>query len=383
MGYTAQLTIPKVNGENLKLYVYRSTNFDDINTISKVANMLPVLVIDQSTANTVYVNGKECYQILDKNDNVTGVTYNGPEINNVPITEYETEINLVNINTYTFVNELILKPLVSNKNGTMYYYSVLAVNSVMDQISHLSKVNGVLVQYIEDYDLTRQIYCCDNYENKETDQWHLVNNLSYSELDNNIRIGDVTRSYNISSLGLPMVETVPQIQEMHVALNSLISNTFMVLEIQNPWQNNNQEFNYRKLKSYKIRNVYQSLYSDFSVPTFQSTLPVSIEKMVIMMATNPDDQNVVISMNDENAKKFEVIRKDGIYYDKIKHKSLGYNQWNIPLESNKLSVFSESSIQDTINIQVSGVTGNLYVFDIYLIDVYQNVSQNTHYILET
>jgi hypothetical protein len=180
-----------------------------------------------------------------------------------------------------------------------------------------------------------------------------------------------------------MVETVPKIQDVHASLHSLISNTLRVLEVQNPWQNDNKDFNYRKLKSYKVRNVYGSDYGEFSVPTYQSELPVSIEKMVILYKENPDNQDAVIDINDTDAHKIEIIRRDGIYYDKTKHKSLGYNQWNIPLESNKLAVYSESSIQDTINIQISGVVGNLYVFDIYLIDVYQNVSENTHYVLET
>ena len=50
MGFTAKLTIPKVESDNdLKLYIFRSTNADDINTISKVANLEPIMVIDQAT----------------------------------------------------------------------------------------------------------------------------------------------------------------------------------------------------------------------------------------------------------------------------------------------------------------------------------------------
>ena len=387
MGYVARITIPKVESEDtLKLQVYRSKNADDINTLSKVVNLYPVIEISQDTASVVTVNGKQCYQVDDKRptSNIPGVKYNGPEPNLVPIIEYETEINIIKLNTYTFVNELILTPLeLRNKDGIVYYYSVLAVNISKNQISHLSKVNGVLVNYITDADLNRDIVYCNDYQDNENDVWRQLANLEYNPADKSIRIGDITRPANISRLGIPVIEEVPVVSEINVSLNSLISNTFMVLEIQNPWQNNNKEFNYRKLKSYKVRNVYGITYGEYSVPTFQSILPVSIEKMVIMMKTNPNNRNDVISINDETAQKFEVIRRDGIFYDKTKHKSLGYNRWSIPLEDNKLSVFSESSVQDTINIQVSAISGNLYVFDIYLIDVYQNVSKNKHYILET
>ena len=385
MGYTAKLTIPKVESDNnLKLYIFRSTSADDINTISKVANLEPIMIIDQATAVTENYNGKDCYIVFDTLQDTDGITYNGPKANTVPITEYETAINLVKINTYSYVNELILSPLpLTHKEGIVFYYSVIAVDETNNQMTHLSKVSGVLVNYIDASDLTRQLWSCDNYTDSDTDTWQFVNNIPYNENDDSIKIGDVTRPYNIQQLGLPMVETVPKIQDVHVSLHSLISNTFMVLEVQNPWQNDNKDFNYRKLKSYKIRNVYGSDYGEFSVPTYQSELPVSIEKMVILYKENPDNQDTVIDINDADAHKIEIIRRDGIYYDKTKHKSLGYNQWNIPLESNKLAVYSESSIQDTINIQISGVVGNLYVFDIYLIDVYQNVSENTHYVLET
>ena len=386
MGYIAQLTIPKIKSDtNLKLYVYRSTNADDINTISKVANMQPILVIDQNIAEVHTVNGKECYIVNDTPDEtIDGVSYNGPQLNVVPIKEYETEINLIMLNSYTPVNELILNPLeLNHKEGIVFYYSVIGVDEVNNQMTHLSKVNGVLVNYIQTKDLTREVWSCDDYNDNENDVWEKVNTVEYNETSESIRIGNINRPYLIEKLGLPMVQKVPKISEINVSLHSLISNTFMVLEIQNPWQNNNQEFNYRKLKSYKVRNVYNSIYGEFSVPTYQSKLPVSIEKMVILMRTNPDDVNDVIDIDDQNAKKFEIIRRDGIFYDRLKHKSLGYNSWNIPLENNELSVFSESSVQETINIQISGTVGNVYVFDIYLIDVYRNVSENCHYILET
>lgn len=379
-----KLIIPRVNDIE-KLYIYRSTNSNDINTISKISNLEPIIVIDQNIAQTVSVNNKQCYVVYDEyKDDITGITYNGPVINAISNIEYETNINLVMLTPYTFVNELILSPLeIANKEGRMYYYSVIGVNESDSTMSHLSKVTGALCPYIKQQDSSIQVWSCNDYNNNESDIWTLVNTLEYNEADDKIRIGNIQRPDNIERLGIPVVETVPKIQDVHVSLHSLISNTFMVLEVQNPWQNNNKEFNYRKLKSYKMRSVYNSTYGEFSVPTYQSELPVSIEKMVIVYKENPSNQDEVISIDDSTAHKIEIIRRDGIYYDKTKHKALGYNSWNILLENNSLAVYSESSIQDTINIQISGVVGNLYVFDIYLIDVYKNVSENTHYVLET
>lgn len=377
-----KLIIPKVN-EVEKLYIYRSTDANDINTITKVSKLRPVIVIDQSIAKTTVVNNCNCYVLHDMQENINGIIYNGPNVNTVPIIEYETEVNLIMLNSFTPVNELILSPLeLNHKEGIVFYYSVIGVNESINTISHLSKVIGVLHPYIERWQTATQVWSCNNYTGEQDDEWTLVNTLEYDETNDKINIGNVMRPYNIERLGIPVVETVPKIKEVHASLNSLISNTFMVLEVQNPWQNNNKEFNYRKLKSYKMCNVHTNNFGEFSTPTYQSELPVSIEKMIIVYKENPDNQDT-ISWNDNTAKKIEIIRRDGLYYNRLEHKKLGYNLWNIPLENNKLAVFSESSIQDTINIQISAVAGNLYVFDIYLVDVYENVSENTHYVLET
>ena len=380
----AQIKIPKINSEDLKLYIYRSLNSDDINTISKVSNLEPIIIINQDTAITETIDDKEYYIVYDKPSSATGITYNGPQPNNVPVTEYEANINLVMLNSYTPVNELILEPLELNKkDGVVFYYSVIAINENNNQMTHLSKVSGVLIDYIEEKELNRQLWSCDNYTDSPEDEWTLVANIPYDETDSSIKIGNIERHYEIEKFGLPFVETVPKIEEVSSSLNSLVSNTFMLLEVQNPWQNNNKKFNYRKLKSYKVRNVYDSIYGEFSYPTYQSELPVSIEKMIIYYKCNPENTDEVISSLEEGVTKLEIIRRDGLFYDRTIHKSLGCNQWSIPLENNELSVFSESSIQDTINIQISAIPGNVYVFDIYLIDVYRNISENTHYILET
>jgi hypothetical protein len=387
MGYKAELIIPKIeNFQNIKLFVYRSTNANDINTISKVSNLIPIIVIDQNYAQDILINNKHCYKVIDAvpENNIQGITYNGPEPNTIPINEYSYNINLISIDSFTYINEMILTPLeLSQKNGIVFYYSVIGVNQDSNLMTHLSKVNGTLIHYISDENMTRQLWSCDNYNNDESDQWTLVNTIEYDETDNSIRIGDITKPISFEKYGIPVVETVPKITDVKVSLSSLYSNTFALLSIQNPWQNNNKHFNSRKLKSYKVRYVYNSSYGEFSTPTYQSELPVSIEKMVVMIKSNPVDENDIISMDDSNALKLEMIRRNGLFYNASDHKTLGYNQWTIPLENNKLSVFSETSIQDYINVQISAVPGNLYVLDIYLIDVYYNVSEPCHYILET
>ena len=400
MGYIAKLTIPKIqSNENVLLYIYRSTNSNDINTISKVSQLTPVIVINQSVANTIkeelpdpnnpgntILVDKKHYIIYDSPSagSVAGVTYNGPVPNNVPVNEYEYTINFIKLNSHTHINELVLNPLpINNSKGIVFYYSVIGVIQSSNQITHLSKVNGVLVAYIKDDELVRQLYSCDDYNDSESDIWKFVSGIEYSEVDSSIYIGNINKPSEISKYGLPTIETVPKISEVHASLNSLISNTFMTLEVQNPWYKNNKDFNFRKLKSYKVRNTYESLYGEFSVPTYQSLVPVSIEKMIILMRCNPSNETDVIPIDDTEANKFEIIRRDGIFYDSSKHKKLSLNPWIIPLENNKVSVFAETSIQENINMQISAVPGNKYVFDIYLIDVYNHVSDNCHYVLET
>lgn len=386
MSYVAKLIIPRLIDRTLKIYVYRSQNADDINTISKVSQLTPIIIIDQQTASVATYQGKDVFVVLDKNDNNPGITYNGPQPVVIPTTEYESSIKIVNLNPYTFVNELVLSPLPLNyNNGIVYYYSVIAVDITNNQMTHLSKVNGVLINYTKIQDLKREIWYCDDFNDDDTtDVWNRLAAVDYDENTEDISIGDINKESTIQTLGIPVVNTVPKIDEsdVHISSHSLISNTFMNLEIKNPWQNNNQEFNYRKLKSYKIRYISNTAYGNFSIPTYQSTLPVSIEKMVILMQVNPANIHTSVDVNNSNVERFEIVRRNGIYYNQIEHKYLGCNRWTIPLESNKVNVFSEFSIQPTINIQISGSVGNVYVFDIYLIDTYQNVSEPTHYVYE-
>ena len=101
----------------------------------------------------------------------------------------------------------------------------------------------------------------------------------------------------------------------------------MVLEIPNIWQQNNKTYNYRKLKSYKIQTVYNEQYSEFSVPTYQSLMPVSIEKMIILEKEDTEEFPTLENINDESVKVREIIRKDGLYYKKSTHRKLGFNKY--------------------------------------------------------
>jgi hypothetical protein len=160
----------------------------------------------------------------------------------------------------------------------------------------------------------------------------------------------------------------------------------MVLEIPNIWQRNNKYYNYRELKSYKLQNVCDEQYGDFSEPTYQSLLPVSIEKMLILRKTDSSNPDEVIPIEytslEEKVEVRQVIRKDGIYYNASEHRKLGLNKYNIPLEES-IAVFSESSVQDYIKMQVPVLPNHIYSYTIYLFDVYGNVSKPSHFIVTT
>lgn len=381
--YCAKLTIPKMS-DTYKLYVYSAKTPDSINTIAKVRTIQPTLVIDESLAVTKKINNKQCYEIYDSPTKPQyGVTYIGPMQNIIPTTEYETSIGIVKINDYTYMNKLGIKDLEIQYNGTMLYYSVIGVDEENNIITHLSKVNGVLVtsKYKEG---TRHLYSCDEYLGKDTDVWNYVSSVEWDEL---LTIGDVNNPSEFARFGIPMVEKVPMLDVTKIKgdCKPVISRNYMVMEIQNPWQKNNKEFNYRKLKSFKLQNVDGEQYSDFSEPTYQSILPVSIEMMMVLRKTdaaNPDTPIEVSESVDEDVDVYNVIRKDGIFYNAKDHRKLGLNKYNIPLGED-VAIFSESSVQDEIKIQVEALSNHVYSYTIYLFDVYQGVSEPVHLVVRT
>jgi hypothetical protein len=367
-----------------KLYIYRSKNAESINTIAKVKELNPIFIIDESIATTEVINNEECYVLYDKAEfTADGITYCGPIPNLVPTSEYATEVSILPINRYTYVNQLNLNELPIRYSGTMLYYSVIGVDEENNLITHLSKVGGVMIDSNYQSEGTRHLYSCSDYnEEDKTGTWNYIASISWDE---EIKIGDITDPANMKRFGNPMVETVNifSSDEINTSTRPVNSNNFMVLEIPNVWQHNNKKFNFRKLKAFKLQNVCDEQYSDFSEPTYQSLLPVSLEKMLILKAVDPDNPDEIIpitAMTDDN--KYEIIRKDGIYYNAKDHRKLGLNKYNIPLEE-KTGIFSESSVQEQIKMQIEALPNHVYAFTFYLFDVYGNVSEPVHFVVRT
>lgn len=377
--YCAKITIPKIS-DTYKLYVYRSKSADDINTISKIRTLSPIAIIDESTATSKTINGKECYELYDRPDDIQlGIQYLGPVPNTLPLIEYETNINIIQLNNYTYINQLILNPLPVKYQGVMLYYSVIGVDEINNLITHISKVNGIMIKapYIEG---TRHLYSCDDNQNLSTNEWNYIGAIAWDE---NITIGNMLDKSSYDRLGCPVVEKVNIFSgnDVNVSLRPVTSNNFIVLEIPNIWQHNNKTYNYRRLKSYKIQTVYDEQYSEFSIPTYQSLIPVSIEKMIIL--EKEDTEEIPTFENkDESTKVRQIIRKDGLYYKASVHKKLGFNKYNIPLEEDT-AVFSEGAVQDLIKMQVEALPNHVYSFSIYLMDVYGNISEPASFIVRT
>lgn len=383
--YCAKIIIPKVS-DTYNLYVYCSKHPDDINTIEKIRTIQPTVIIDESMAETQDVNGRPCYVIYDSNlaEPQPGVSRVAAPLNLVPTTEYETSVNVVPVNNFTYVNQVEITDLPIKYNGTMLYYSVIGVDDVLGVITHISKVNGVMIDSNFQSDGTRQLYSCDNYTGEKTDTWNYVGSIAWNE---EIKIGDVNDIAQIARFGLPMVETVPMFDSENITCQTktVPVNNFMTLEIPNPWQRNNKEFNFRKMKSYKLRNVCDEQYGEFSEPSYQSLLPVSIEKMIILKQTDPDEPNEPLPIErsfEEGFDMYQVIRKGGVYYDTQQHRKLGLNKYSIPLEEST-GIFSEASTQDKINIQIEALAGHTYAYTIYLIDVYGHHSVPAHFVVRT
>lgn len=341
----AQLKIKKLSNV-YKLYVFCSKNPESINSISKVRALQPTIIIDESIASTEIINGVEYYVVPDKQDvNLPGVTWNGPKLNIIPTTEYETSVEVVKINDYTYANKLILNELITPTTGVMLYYSVIGIDESQtvnggNPITHLSKAVGVLMKSSFKTEGTRHIYSCENNTDSDTDVWNYVSSCSWDE---DIVIGDFNNDSNMKRFGNPFVAKVPMFNNDDIIVHTkpLANNNFIVLEVLNPWKKNNETYNYRKLKSFKVQNVYDEQYSDFSLPTYQSLLPVSIEKMIIIEqrdatdSTSPYPMPYLQTTASENFHVYEVVRKDGLYYNILEHKKLGFNKWNIPIEETR------------------------------------------------
>lgn len=358
-----KITIDRISHKH-KIYVYRSTNPNDINTIDKIKIIQPVFIIDESYTTT------ETYELIDNTDAVQplGITYLGPNPNSVPCNEYEYDIEIGKLNDFDYYNILVLKPLEIKYNGVMLYYSCIGVNENDNTITHLSMYKGIMIENEFKKIGTRKIYYTENEDNN----WKYLCDIGWDE--EIIKIGDLNNTVMYQKTHSPFVNTVPSIAQVEYSTKNVISNNYMDLDIQNPWALNNKTFNFRKLKKFSIRNVIEDNYSIFSESNFQSLLPVSIEKMVIAITTNPELEITKNNLDNEDIEIYQVLKRNGIFYKANEHKSLGLNRYDIDL-GEKIAVFNEASKQEFIKFKIPVIQGKTYYISIFLIDIYNNWSE--------
>ena len=369
MNYCIKLKIKPSEEKNLTFYIYRSKNLEDINTITKIKKYNPVLILDEATYDPSCIED-DMYVVRDFSlTNPDGVTYLGPEPSNIPTVEYETTLNIVRVNDNTNITYLTIEPLPLKYDGIMYYYSVIAINTETQMISHLSQLQGVLynTEYLEG---TRQIFCTEEYTGQDTDEWKELTTINWND---EIIIGDNRNSLTYARYGKPCSANVKIFTEEEVTANTrnTILTNYMQLTFPNIWRGNNSEYNFRKLKSYKIRNVFDNKYGQFSEPTLQQTIQVSNEQMLIFRKETRD--NTPIDRSDIDNLVFKILRRYGKYY-RNEYNKLEFNKYNIDANE-QMAIFSESSIQDKITINFNIKANSTYNYTFYIIDVYGTYSE--------
>lgn len=385
MSYCIKLKI-KQGDSRSKLYVYRSKNANDINTIAKIKNMLPVMIIDELSYPQADMDGDN-YVIYDADTtlNPACVNYIGPEPSAIPANEYETLLESHVYNDHTTSIILKLNPLEITYNGVMYYYSVIGVDDTLNCITHLSQVKAEIL--LSDYKNqgTRELLSCDDYTGFPTDTWNIVSNPDW---ETEIIFGDVDNPITYNRYGTPFVNDIKIFDNTEIESDTRCAALFnhMTLRIPNIWRLNNEDYNYRKLKSFKLRNIYENKYGEYSEPTYQSTLPVSNEKLLIfkkdITTEDPATRNNPIDISDMDSLALTIIRKNGLYYNEPEHRKYGLNKYSID-EKEKIAVFNESSVQKQINIDFNAAGGATYNFTFYIQDVYKKYSQPCVLIIET
>lgn len=385
MAYCIKIKVKPSDNKDLKFYIYRSKNANDINTIAKIKNLIPVIVIDEADYLDSNLEDNEYVVYDDSTKILPGVNYIGPEPVSIPATEYETVFTSHMYNEYTSSAILKLVPLEITYNGIMYYYSIIGVDNTNNLITHLSQVKAELL--LSDYKNqgTREILACDNYTGFPQDTWY---SIATPDWNTDIIFGDIENTITYNRYGTPFVDSVKIFKNTDIDVDTRCTMLFnhITMRIPNIWRMNNMEYNYRKLKSFKIRNIYDNKYGDFSEPTYQSNLPVSNEKMLIykkeITTENLTTREAPIDKSDNDLLVLTIIRKDGLYYNKLQHKILGCNKYSIN-ESEKIAVFSESSVQHEINIDFDAIGGATYNYTIYIQDVYGKYSDPCVLIVET
>lgn len=383
MSYNIKLKIKPSDNKNLKFYVYRSKNPNDINTIAKIRTYIPIMIIDETIYPDANLENGE-YAVYDSTSTaITGVNYIGPEPVAIPANEYEVALRTSMRNNYTnaFIVELI--PLEVEYNGIMYYYSMIGVDEVNNLITHLSQVKAEIL--LSDYQKegTREILACDDYTGKPSDTWY---NIANPDWNTEIVFGDIDNPITYNRYGSPFVETVNIFSDVEIEVDTRCASMFnhITMRIPNIWRMENVEYNFRKLKSFKIRNIYDNKYGGYSEPTYQSTLSISNEKMLIFKkeVTKEINKEDPINISESEHLALTIIRKNGIFYDTVQHRGYGCNKYNID-ENEKIAVFSESSVQKTINIDFDAIGGAVYNYTFYIQDVYGKYSEPCVLIVET
>ena len=369
MNYCIKLKIKPSEDRNLTFYIYRSKNLEDINTITKIKKYNPVLVLDEATYDQTCLED-DMYVVRDFSlNNPDGVTYLGPEPSNIPTVEYETTLHVIRVNDNTNITYLTMEPLPLQYDGIMYYYSVIALNPETQMISHLSQLQGVLfnTEYLEG---RRQIFCTEKYTGQDTDEWEELSTITWND---EIIIGDNRNSITYARFGKPCSAKVKIFTDEQVTANTRNTSltNYMQLSFPNIWRGNNSEYNFRKLKSYKIRNVFDNKYGQFSEPTLQQTIQVTNEQLLIFRKETRDNTPIYRSDNDNLI--FKIIRRHGKYY-RNEYNKLEFNKYNIDANE-QMAIFSESSIQDTITIDFNVKANSTYNYTFYIMDVYGTYSE--------
>jgi hypothetical protein len=353
--YAPKITINRISNI-YKIYVYRSLNANDINTIEKIKVIEPVFIIDEAL-----ING-DVYGIIDdpNQDFPYGVTYNGPAPNIIPCVEYETEIIMGKITDYDYYNILKLNPLKLKYNGSMVYYSAIAVDAEKNLVTKLSKVYGGMVDCDYHKEGTRVLYYREDIDNLDAP----LTQVKEIPWDEEIIVGDLSKNKINDN---PFLEQVNPITEITFDDREVISRNYLTIGFQNPWQLNNKHFNYRRLKGFCVRNRIYDNFSAHSQPNFQSELPVTIERMVISIT---DDSS---KLNTPESDLYYVIRKDGKFYSQ-EYSKLGLNKYSIPL-GETVAIYNESSKQDYIKFQIPAYAGKKYYVSCILEDIYGTLSE--------
>lgn len=384
MAYRIKLKIqPSVN-KNLKIYVYRSKNQADIESIGKVKNLLPVIVLDETTYPESMMENDQ-YVIYDAPENPDTVIYNGPQPTAIPANEYETIYSCKNINEYTGYNIMKMNPLPLDYTGTLYYYSIIGVDSTNTLITHISRVKAEILH--SDYVSmgTREIQYCNDYNGLPTDVWETLTTVDWNT---NIVFGDLADTVSYTRFGSPFIDEIKIFEAKDVIIDTrcVINFNHITLTVPNVWQMDNQKYNYRKLKSFRIRNIYDEHYGDWSEPTYPSVLPVAVERLFVLRkdvtALTSEERQHPISLEELNdTLVYTIIRRNGKFYT-TEDIPLNYNRYTLNEDEGKKAVYSENSVQPDIVFNFNARGNTVYNYTFYIEDVYGKHSAPTVVVVE-